>query len=129
MIEHRLILYAHGSEDPRWRQPFERLTADLQQQIGSDEIRLAYMEFAPPTLADVAAEAVRDGARKLSVLPLFMAAGAHLAHDLPEQVAAVRAQFGELEVNVLPPVGEDKRLQALLRLIVIQAVQRNKPDS
>jgi sirohydrochlorin cobaltochelatase len=124
MMKPRLILYAHGSEDPRWRQPFERLESDLQGQLGLGRVRLAYMEFAEPTLMQVAAQAFEEGVRRLAILPVFMAAGAHLANDLPEQVAAVRAKFAAMEVAVLPPVGEDRRLFDLLHVIAGEALER-----
>jgi len=117
MNKHRLILYAHGSKDPRWREPFERLETDLRADLGQNRVRLAYVEFIPPTLAEVAAEAVRDGIQHLSLLPVFMAAGAHLATDLPEQVEAVRQQFPDVEVKVLAAAGEDPRLVAVLQTI------------
>lgn len=117
MGKHRLVLYVHGSEDPRWRRPFEELTRELQKEAGTDRVALAYMEFVRPSLIDVAEAAARDGVENLSVLPLFMAAGAHLANDLPEQVAVVRAELSHLRLKVLPPVGEDPRMAALLRLI------------
>lgn len=68
---------------------------------------------------------MRDGIRRLSVLPLFMAAGAHLANNLPQQVAAVRSEFGALEVKVLPPVGEDPRLAAVLYAVISEVARRN----
>lgn len=124
MLKPRLVLYAHGSEDPRWRQPFERLANDLQGQLGGDRVCLAYMEFAEPTLMQVAARAHQDGIRRVAILPVFMAAGAHLSKDLPEQVAAVRSAHGDLDVVVLPPVGEDPRLFDLLHVIAREALER-----
>ena len=44
----RLVLFAHGSADRRWRVPFEELTANLAEHPGADKVRLAYMEFAHP---------------------------------------------------------------------------------
>jgi sirohydrochlorin cobaltochelatase len=79
MQKSRLVLYAHGSEDTRWRQPFERLASDLQQQLGAERVTLAYMEFAEPTLMPVAEAVFGEGTRRLAILPVFMAAGAHLA--------------------------------------------------
>lgn len=124
MQKPRLILYAHGSKDPRWRQPFERLASDLQKQLGTERTRLAYIEFAEPTLMEVAAAASQEGVPRLVILPVFMAAGAHLANDLPEQAAAVRTKYRDLEVKVLPPVGEDPRLFDLLLVIAREALER-----
>lgn len=117
----RLILFAHGSRDPRWRAPFERLEADLETVLGAARVRLAYMEFVGPTLSDCAAEAVRDGVIALRVLPLFLSAGAHVAEDLPAQVAGARARNPGLQIEVLQPIGEHPRFAALLREVAQEA--------
>lgn len=120
----RLILFVHGSRDPRWRRPFEELTARLQEDLGADRVRLAYMEFASPTLLDAARDAVDDGVSRLRLIPLFLAGGAHVDRDIPEQVQAVRARFPGMTVEVLPPVGEDPRFVALLRIIALESAAR-----
>ena len=61
MLERRLVLFAHGSRDTRWQLAFNELTNELKERLGHDTVRLDYMEFSPPTLTDVAGEAVRDG--------------------------------------------------------------------
>jgi sirohydrochlorin cobaltochelatase len=111
----RLVLFAHGSRDPRWRKPFEELHEDIAGACGRETVRLAYLEFASPSLHDVACEAHRDGIRTLRVLPLFMAGGAHLHHDLPEFVAKARAAYRDLGIEVLPAIGEHPLFQDLLR--------------
>jgi len=109
-----LVLFAHGSRDPRWRIPFERLLVTLQDGPGDFPFRLAFMEFCGPTLLDVAAEEASRGAARMRVLPLFLAGGAHVASDIPRIVDEVRAIHPDLEIEVLPPVGEDPRFIALL---------------
>lgn len=117
----RLVLFVHGSRDPRWREPFERLAADLADDLGPDRVRLVYMEIVGPRLDEAAAEAARDGVTRLRVLPLFMAGGAHVDKDIPEQVAAVRARHPGLAVELLPPIGEDPRFVSLLRRLAREA--------
>jgi len=120
----RLILYAHGSRDPRWREPFERMADELRAAPGIDNVRLVYMEFVPPTLQDAAAEAASQGVGCLRILPLFLAGGAHVDRDIPEQVAATRKRFPGLRIEVLPPVGEDRRFASLLRTLATEAARR-----
>jgi sirohydrochlorin cobaltochelatase len=126
----RLILFVHGSRDPRWRRPFEELTAGIQADVGRERVRLAYMEFAAPTLMDAAEGAVHDGVSRLRLFPIFLAGGAHVDRDIPEQISAVRARFPGLEIEVLPPVGEDPRFASLLRAIAVEstASSRTHPD-
>jgi len=121
--EFRLLLFVHGSKDPRWRAPFEKMTAQLQEQLGVERVRLVYMEFAGPDLLAVANEAVRDGVTRLRLLPLFLAGGAHVANDIPEQVNAAQSRHPELRIEVLPPIGEDPRFVTLLRDIAAESAR------
>jgi sirohydrochlorin cobaltochelatase len=118
-----LILFAHGSRDPRWAEPFQRLARDAAAAASPARVRLAFMEFTGPTLADVAGELAAEGIRHARLLPLFMAGGAHVARDIPDQVAAVRDAHPELEIEVLAPIGEDPRVFALLTEIAAAAVR------
>jgi len=115
MSKTRLVLFAHGSGDPRWRAPFEKLDRELAAELGRERVTLAYMEFVGPTLLDAASGAVRDGIEELRVLPLFLSAGAHVAQDIPEQAAKTRSKFPKLQVQVLPPIGEDQRFVDLIK--------------
>ncbi len=118
--DRRLVVLAHGSRDPRWRLPFSELITDLQARLGADGVRIAYMEFVSPTLAEVAQEAARDNIHELLVLPFFLAAGAHLATDVPAQVADAVRRFPRLRIRLAPPVGEHPRVKALFREITCQ---------
>lgn len=102
----RLVLFCHGSRDARWRQPFEKVAAELGRLHGADRVRLAYMEFVGPTLMDVAGEASAERIAHLRVLPMFMSGGGHVSRDVPEQARAVEARFPDLRVEILQAVGE-----------------------
>ena len=118
----RLILFAHGSRDPRWRAPFESFTTSLAADLGVQKVRLAYMEFVSPTLDDIAEEAMRDGIHHLKIVPLFMAGGAHVDRDIPAQVEAVKTRFPTLELTILPPIGEHPRMVTLMQELVKEHV-------
>lgn len=117
MQDSRLVIFAHGSPDIRWRLPFEELTAGLTERHGAERVRLAYMEFVRPSLADVVREAARDGKLHLRVLPLFLAAGAHVAEDIPQQIADAQMSFPQVKIELLQPIGEHPRVKELFREI------------
>ena len=111
-----LVLLAHGSKDPRWREPFEKLFFKAARD--SERVRLAYMEFTGPTLLEVAEECAREEVESLRVLPLFMAAGAHLATDVPEQLGQVSELYPKMRIELLPPIGEDPMVIALVEQLI-----------
>ena len=44
-----IVLFAHGSRDPEWAQPFERIAAELRDEF---LVELAYLERMKPTLEE-----------------------------------------------------------------------------
>ncbi len=113
-----IVLFAHGSPDPAWQRPFRQLHEALQADYGEARVRLAYMEFIGPALDETVKQAIDEGHRRVRVLPLFMAAGGHFKNDIVPMVRELDAQYAEVAIEVLEPVGEHPHLVAALREIV-----------
>lgn len=109
-----LILFAHGSRDPRWAEPFERLHGKLRAQRPDAEVRLAFLELMTPSLDDAVAELVALGSLDVTLVPVFLGQGGHLRRDLPLLADACRQKHPTLALRVSTAVGEnDGVLQAL----------------
>ncbi len=119
-----LILIAHGSRNPNWLVPFQKLTDDLKKDEGGDRVHLCFMEFASPSLQEMAEQLHRQGITHARLLPLFLASGSHLAEDVPAALKELKAQFPSLQIELLPPIGEDPGFAELLRGLVKQYVPR-----
>ncbi len=110
-----LILVAHGSRNERWRASVERVVDAVEGQAERPDVRLAYMDCTPPTLVDVATEAVARGERTLLVLPLFLAEEGHVERDvrpLVDEVRRIVPQF--VRVELLDPMGQQPEFIELL---------------
>jgi sirohydrochlorin cobaltochelatase len=79
--------------------------------IGNLRVALGWIQR--PSLADVVREAARDGKLHLRVLPLFLAAGAHVAEDIPQQIADAQRSFPQVKIELLQPIGEHPRVKKL----------------
>ena len=126
--DRRIVILAHGSKDQRWQLPFRELLTDMEALLGADGVRIAFMEFTAPTLADVAQEAAADHKHELLVVPFFLAAGAHLAADIPAQVAEASRRFPRLRIRLAPPIGEHPRVKALFREIACEYARARGSD-
>ncbi len=118
----QLILLAHGSRDPRWQQPFEALTQQLQTQVGEAQVKLAYMEMASPTLMDIGKASIAEGITTFTILPLFMAAGGHVSKDIPRLANELKQADDNITVTVLPPVGEHPLIVDTMAQIALNSV-------
>jgi sirohydrochlorin cobaltochelatase len=105
------VLIAHGSRDPAWAEPFTRLA----HGVGA---RLAFVEMGSPTVDEAVTRAIAGGARTVRLLPLFMAVGRHVSHDIPASVDTLRAAYPDCTIEILPCLGENEHFWAALAEIV-----------
>ena len=112
-----LILIAHGSRDARWRESLESLTHAVQSSSPEDEVRLAFMQFSGPTLAEVVEEGWRMGIRTFRLLPLFMATAGHVDKDIRPLVGELAQRFPGVTLDLLTPVGENPLFHELVKSI------------
>ena len=101
-----LILFAHGARDPRWAEPFAAVAQRLHQLQPALQVRLAFLEFMSPSLADAAAELVQAGCLQITVQPMFLGTGGHVRKDLPQLVDAIRASWPAVTITVVAAIGE-----------------------
>ena len=101
-----LVLFAHGARDPEWAAPFRAIATRVAASRKDLSVKLAFLEFQTPALADAIGELVAEGYPAIHIAPLFMAQGGHLKHDVPKLLAAIRAQHPVLQIELLPAIGD-----------------------
>jgi sirohydrochlorin cobaltochelatase len=99
-------LFAHGSRDPEWAAPFNIIKQQLHAARPELQVELAFLEFMTPSLEAAVAQSVAQGAKRIVLVPLFMAQGGHLKQDLPLLVGKIREQHSQVELQVMPAIGD-----------------------
>ncbi len=116
-----IVLLAHGSRDPRWREPIEAVAARVAARDPQARVACAYIELAAPDLRTAAAALIASGARALRIVPLFLGMGKHAREDLPLQVEALRQAWPGVGFELAPIVGEAPELLDLLARIAVES--------
>ena len=117
-----LILFAHGSRDPKWAEPFQAIQALIRAQAPGVPVELAFLELMQPGIQECLSALAMQGVKRVSVVPIFLAAGRHLREDLPALIASSQSQFPDLEINVSAPIGDIPEFQvAIAKLALAQA--------
>lgn len=117
-----LILLAHGARDARWSQPFEEIARRVAQAPAAPPLRLAYLDFMAPDVEGAAAELIAAGCDAIAVQPMFLGTGGHVRQDLPRLVAALRARWPELRVELLAAIGEIAAVQQAMAEAALRGV-------
>ncbi|WCM90842.1 sirohydrochlorin chelatase [Acidovorax sp. NCPPB 3576] len=92
----------------------EAVQAHMQRHRPELLVRCAYLELTTPDLADAVQSLVGEGARHVTVVPMFLGTGKHAREDLPLLVQALRAAHPEVRFEVQGAIGEDPRMTALM---------------
>ena len=101
-----VVLFAHGSRDPLWRQPLEAVAQRMRDQQPLTRVETAYLELCEPDLTATVARLVASGIRHITVLPRFFGMGTHAREDLPALLDALRREHPGVTLDALPAVGE-----------------------
>jgi sirohydrochlorin cobaltochelatase len=117
-----IVLFAHGAREPQWAEPFARIRERIRAARPEYPIELAFLEIMTPTLEEAIATVIAEGAPTVTVFPLFMAQGAHLARDLPRILDQIRATHPNIPISLEPPIGEvSEILEAIAGWILARA--------
>ena len=106
MSDQAIVLFAHGARDAEWAAPFCSIQKQLQAARPEVQVALAFQDFMTPTLDAAVAQSAAQGAKRVVLVPLFMAQGGHLKQDLPVLVGKIRAQHPQLDLQVMPAIGD-----------------------
>lgn len=106
-----LVLFAHGARDPEWAEPFRAIAARVAATRRDLAVKLAFLEFQGPALADAIKELVDAGHGSIRIAPLFMAQGGHLKNDVPKLLDGIRALHPSLKLELLPAIGDVAELR------------------
>ena len=91
---HALLLFAHGSSDSGWAEPFLKLRAIIRKREPRYIVELAFLERMNPSF-DEAVDALQERRiRQITVAPIFLALGGHMRNDLPKLITDAEARTG-----------------------------------
>ncbi|MBW8720979.1 MAG: CbiX/SirB N-terminal domain-containing protein [Polaromonas sp.] len=114
-----IILLAHGSRDPQWREPIEAVATQIRTMAPGTPVRCAYLELCAPSMPEAATDLIAEGAGFIRVFPLFFGVGKHAREDLPQLVEQVRTSHPGIDIELLPSAGEHQALTALMAGIAL----------
>jgi sirohydrochlorin ferrochelatase len=102
-----LLIIAHGSRRAASNDEVRALSERVRAQpnLPYEHVETAFLELAEPDIpAGLAALAAR-GATDIVAFPYFLAAGTHVAEDIPEAVAEFSAAYPGVNVRITPHLG------------------------
>ncbi|HET9052080.1 MAG TPA: CbiX/SirB N-terminal domain-containing protein [Candidatus Dormibacteraeota bacterium] len=104
-----VVLCAHGSRAAGTAEAQAAVCGELATEIGVP-VLAGFLEITAPDIPAAIDQAVRDGARRILLLPYFLHAGNHTTRDLPAIVDAAVLRHPGVEIAMTSLLGPDRRL-------------------
>jgi len=118
-----IVIFAHGAKDPQWARPMQRIQGAVRRLLPGTPVELAFLERMAPTLEAAVGDLARQGARRITVVPLFLAPGGHVKEDLPALIESLQTQHPGLRLTATAPIGEDDELLGAIAQWVVRKHQ------
>jgi sirohydrochlorin ferrochelatase len=104
------LLIAHGSRRPEANRDLADLALSVRGRTNYPIIEIAYLELAEPTIPQGALRCVEQGATRVSMLPYFLSAGAHVVDDLERIRADLALEFPDVRFTLCKPLSQHRLL-------------------
>lgn len=111
-----LLIIAHGSRRAASNDEVRVLSEVVRAQPGQayDHVETAFLELAEPSIPDGLSALAARGATEIVAFPYFLAAGTHVAQDIPEAIAAFAVTHPAVKVRLTPHLGASAVLPAAI---------------
>ena len=111
-----LLVVAHGSRRDESNLEILRLTEKVAALSDGrfDRVECAYLELADPLIPDAIGALAAAGATSVLVVPYFLARGAHVASDVPEQVGIAQAANPSVAISISDYLGASDEMPSLI---------------
>ncbi len=117
-----IVLLAHGSRDKRWQAPFNAIATQMDKRLDKKLVRLAYLQDCLPTVDEAVAGLAGEGIKKITIIPMFLAAGTHARKDFPNIDKRLKENNGDVEFEWLDVFGEWPEAQEMIAGLIIDKV-------
>jgi sirohydrochlorin cobaltochelatase len=122
-LKEGIVLFAHGSRDPEWARPFERISQQLARKLPQAIVCTAYLEAMRPSFDEAVAALAAQGVQTIHVVPLFLGQGGHVKQDLPQLVERAAAARPALSIRMHAPIGEQPEVIAAIASAIATGIR------
>lgn len=121
--EKGIALFAHGSSDPRWKTPFDKLAKKVAARMKKNiVVKTAFLNGCEPDIFQTVDEMVLTGLDQITIIPVFFAFGSHAEKDFPKLDQKLRQKYPEVAFEWTKAIGQwEEAIEALSRVIANRA--------
>lgn len=120
-----ILLMAHGSRIPEANDAAREVAKMVKEMTGYEIVEAAFREMHEPGIQQGIDACVAQGANRILLIPYFLFMGAHVQHDLPEEITVARERHPGLLLEMGPHLGVHRKLAEIVVERISQGLTAN----
>ncbi len=118
-----VIILGHGSRREEANQEIKQMTDMLQTDDQGIIYQVAFLAFGQPDLPEAAGILKHRGVEAITVVPVFLVTGNHIMQDIPEEIAALKLHYPDIEFTMARHFGPDPGIVNIIKDRIKEANQ------
>ncbi len=105
-----ILMMAHGSRISEANDAAREVAVMVQEMTGFEIVEVSFRELHEPNIQQGIDTCVTRGAERILLMPYFLFMGAHVQHDLPEEIEEAQKRHPGLVMEMGGHLGVHRKL-------------------
>ncbi len=119
-----ILIMAHGSRISDANDAAREVASMVREMTGFDIIEVSFRELHEPNIQQGIDTCVARGADRILLMPYFLFMGAHVQHDLPEEIKEAQKRYPGLVMEMGGHLGAHRKLAEIEAERIGEALER-----
>jgi len=119
-----ILMMAHGSRIAEANDAAREVAAMVQEMTGFEIVEVSFREMHEPNIQKGIDACVAQGAGRILLMPYFLFMGAHVLHDLPEEIGMAQKRHPGLVMEMGGHLGAHRKLAEIETERIGEALDR-----
>ncbi|MDO9309815.1 MAG: CbiX/SirB N-terminal domain-containing protein [Deltaproteobacteria bacterium] len=119
-----ILMMAHGSRIAEANDAAREVAAMVKEMTGFEIVEVAFRELHQPDIQSGIDACVARGAQRVLLMPYFLFMGAHVQHDLPEEIEEAKKRHPALIMEMGGHLGAHRKLAEIESERIGEALDR-----
>lgn len=119
-----ILLMAHGSRIAEANDAAREVAKMAKEITGQEIVEVSFRELHEPNIQQGIDNCVAKGATRILLIPYFLFMGAHVQHDLPEEIETAKERHPGLEMVMGSHLGAHPKLAEIVSERIGQGLQK-----
>jgi sirohydrochlorin ferrochelatase len=119
-----ILMMAHGSRIAEANDAAREVAAMVQEMTGFEIVEVSFRELHEPNIQQGIDACVTRGAQRILLMPYFLFMGAHVQHDLPEEILEAQKRHPGLIMEMGGHLGAHRKLAEIESERIAESLDR-----